>query len=55
MLRAASGRRCRTLAPIVPPYDRLPQLQWRYTPSQLGMGLDASVELDTTRFHVTAA
>ena len=39
------------LAPIVPPYDRLPQLQWRYTPSQLGMGLDASVELDTTHFH----
>lgn len=39
------------LAPIVPPYDRLPQLQWRYSPSHLGMGLDASVELDTTHFH----
>jgi LPS-assembly protein len=38
-------------APIVPPYDRMPQLQWRYTPSQLGGGLDATVELDTTRFQ----
>ncbi|MGE5332259.1 MAG: LPS-assembly protein LptD [Nitrospirota bacterium] len=38
-------------APIVPPYDRLPQLQWRYAPSRLGAGLDASVELDSTRFH----
>ncbi len=39
------------LAPIVPPYDRLPQLQYRYVPSQLGYGLDASLELDTTRFR----
>ena len=38
-------------SPIVPPYDRLPQLRWRYAPSQLGGGLDASVELDTTRFQ----
>jgi len=38
-------------APIVPPYDRLPQWQWRYAPSQLGGGLDASVELDATRFQ----
>ena len=38
-------------APIVPPYDRMPQLQWRYVPSQLGGGLDATVELDTTRFQ----
>ncbi|MFT4242123.1 MAG: LPS-assembly protein LptD [Acidovorax sp.] len=38
-------------APIVPPYDRMPQLQWRYTPSNLGGGLDASVELDSTRFQ----
>lgn len=38
-------------APIVPPYDRMPQLQWRYAPSQLGGGLDATVELDTTRFQ----
>lgn len=42
-------------APIVPPYDRLPQLQWRYAPSQLGGGLDASVELDTTRFQAARA
>lgn len=39
------------LAPIVPPYDRLPQLQYRFAPSQLGLGLDAGVELDTTRFR----
>jgi len=39
------------LAPIVPPYDRLPQLQYRYVPSQLGLGLDASIELDTTHFR----
>ncbi|MDD2544867.1 MAG: LPS-assembly protein LptD [Burkholderiaceae bacterium] len=39
------------LAPIVPPYDRMPQLQWRYAPTQLGGGLDASLELDTTRFE----
>jgi LPS-assembly protein len=38
-------------APIVPPYDRLPQLQWRYTPGSLGGGLDASLEADTTRFQ----
>jgi len=37
-------------APIVPPFDRMPQLQWRYMPSQLGGGLDALLELDTTRF-----
>ncbi len=38
------------LAPIVPPYDRMPQWQWRYAPHSLGAGLDASVELDTTHF-----
>jgi LPS-assembly protein len=38
-------------APIVPPYDRLPQWQWRYAPQQLAGGLDASVELDATRFR----
>jgi len=38
-------------APIVPPYDRLPQWQWRYAPTQLGGGFDASVELDATRFQ----
>ena len=42
-------------APIVPPYDRLPQLQWRYVPSQLGGGFDATVELDTTRFQAARA
>jgi LPS-assembly protein len=38
-------------APIVPPYDRLPQWQWRYAPQALAGGFDASVELDTTRFR----
>ena len=42
-------------SPIVPPYDRMPQVQWRYTPTQLGGGLDASVELDTTRFEAARA
>ncbi|MCD2512363.1 LPS-assembly protein LptD [Acidovorax sp. D4N7] len=38
-------------APITPPYDRMPQLQWRYTPLNLGHGLDMSIEADTTRFE----
>ncbi|EJE52523.1 organic solvent tolerance protein OstA [Acidovorax sp. CF316] len=38
-------------APIVPPYDRMPQLVWRYEPTMLPGGFDASVELDTTRFQ----
>ncbi|WP_370807167.1 LPS-assembly protein LptD [Simplicispira lacusdiani] len=38
-------------APIVPPYDRLPQWQWRYVPTQLAGGFDARVELDATRFQ----
>ena len=42
-------------SPIVPPYDRMPQLSWRYTPSALPGGLDASVELDTTRFEAARA
>jgi len=42
-------------SPIVPPYDRMPQMQWRYVPSQLGGGLDATVELDTTRFQAARA
>ena len=42
-------------SPIVPPYDRMPQLNWRYVPSQLGGGLDASIELDTTRFEAARA
>nr|WP_227001472.1 LPS-assembly protein LptD [Pulveribacter suum] len=37
-------------APIAPPYDRLPQLHWRYAPGQLPAGLDASVEADYTHF-----
>ncbi len=37
-------------APIAPPYDRLPQLHWRYAPNQLPAGLDASVEADYTHF-----
>ncbi|WP_313077534.1 LPS-assembly protein LptD [Melaminivora sp.] len=38
------------LAPIVPPYDRLPQLHWRFAPAQLPAGLDASVDADYTHF-----
>lgn len=38
-------------SPIVPPYDRMPQLQWRYTPLNLSHGLDLTVEADTTRFE----
>lgn len=38
-------------APIVPPYDRLPQLQARYLKNTLPGGLQASVETDFTRFH----
>lgn len=42
-------------SPITPPYDRVPQLQWRYTPSRLAAGLDASLELDSTRFEAARA
>ena len=38
-------------SPIVPPYDRLPQVVARYTRSNLAGGLDASVEVDSTQFH----
>lgn len=38
-------------SPITPPYDRLPQLRWRYQPLQLAGGFDASVEADDTTFH----
>ncbi len=38
-------------APIVPPYDRLPQLQARYARADLPAGLQAYVEADTTRFE----
>ena len=37
-------------APIVPPYDRLPQLHWRYAPPQWGV-FDVNLEADTTRFQ----
>ena len=42
-------------SPIVPPYDRMPQLHWGYVPSTLGWGLDASIDLDTTRFQAARA
>jgi hypothetical protein len=38
-------------APIVPPYDRLPQLSSRYQRSDLGPGLDLQVDADFTRFR----
>ena len=38
-------------SPIVPPYDRLPQLVARYARSNLAGGIAASVEGDYTGFH----
>jgi LPS-assembly protein len=38
-------------SPIVPPYDRLPQIVARYARSNLAGGLEASVEADYTQFH----
>ncbi len=38
-------------SPIVPPYDRLPQLVARYARSNLVGGLEASVHGDYTQFH----
>lgn len=38
-------------SPIVPPYDRLPQLVGRYTRNALPAGLEAYVEADYTRFE----
>ena len=41
-------------ASIAPPFDRLPQLQWRYEPNLLQTtpwGLDWRLEADTTRFR----
>jgi LPS-assembly protein len=38
-------------APIVPPYDRLPQVVGRYSRSNLPGGLEARVEADYTRFE----
>jgi LPS-assembly protein len=40
-------------APIVPPYDRLPQLATRYTRSDL-YGLDLTLDADYTRFESDA-
>jgi LPS-assembly protein len=40
-------------APIVPPYDRLPQLATRYTRSNL-YGADLSLDVDYTRFESDA-
>lgn len=37
-------------APIVPPYDRMPQVALRYARANTG-GFDYSVDLDTTQFH----
>ncbi|HQQ69437.1 MAG TPA: LPS-assembly protein LptD [Alicycliphilus sp.] len=38
-------------APITPPYDRMPQLHWRYQPLQLAGGFDATVDADYTVFR----
>jgi LPS-assembly protein len=38
-------------SPIVPPYDRLPQVVARYTRANLAGGLEALVEADYTRFE----
>lgn len=38
-------------SPIVPPYDRLPQVVARYTRGNLPAGLEAYVEADYTRFE----
>ena len=37
-------------SPIVPPYDRLPQVVARYARSNLAGGIDATVEADYTQF-----
>ena len=38
-------------APIIPPYNRMPQLHYRYSPQELAGGFDASVDADFTRFN----
>src|SRR6185312_541431 len=38
-------------APIVPPYDRMPQVVARYTHEQLPAGFDVYAEADSTRFR----
>ncbi|WP_418236036.1 LPS-assembly protein LptD [Comamonas serinivorans] len=42
-------------APIVPPYDRLPQLAGRWAKSDFGPGLQASVDVDYTKFRADRA
>ncbi len=37
-------------APIVPPYDRMPQVALRYARANVG-GFDYSVDVDSTQFH----
>ena len=53
LLRAQSWQTLQDpLSPlIVPPYGRLPQLQYRYTPRNLAYGLEAKLETDFTRFR----
>ncbi|MDP3761139.1 MAG: LPS-assembly protein LptD [Ramlibacter sp.] len=38
-------------APIVPPYDRMPQVVGRYARSNLALGLEAYAEADYTKFE----
>lgn len=38
-------------APIVPPYDRMPQVAARYTHDQFPAGFDVYAEVDSTRFR----
>jgi len=38
-------------SPITPPYNREPQLHWRYAPQQLAGGFDASIDADYTKFR----
>ncbi len=42
-------------SPIVPPYNLMPQLLWRYTPQDLDRGLDFNMVADTTRFEADRA
>ncbi len=44
-----------TASPIVPPYDRAPQLTGRYIRNNLAGGFDASVEADYTQFQSVRA
>ena len=36
---------------MIPPYDRLPQMHYRYAPQELPGGLDFSVDADYTKFQ----